>query len=327
MKINHPYNKFFVSVKVLNMLLNVLYPPLFLSVVLKKKTKRISRMVYTQIAIINQSTVVTDANGQFIVSAMNMILPTFCSDWNIPSVTAVYVGLGKTTMIPLKVFLLDNADVDGALAYHDQTNDLPYGKAFAKTVLSYGGTLLYSTNPLVPTFAQSVCHEVFELLVDMYCNMWAMLPDYTTLYAYEVCDPVESNALTVNVLTTSVTKIGIKTTTTIVTTKVGLSDWVLPKWFDPQATRGPYNHNNTLTAPFTLSPYGYVIALEGGNVNYVFGSKVSDEKKSDLAKDDLSKRAKPLAKTPPVPAPAPAPVPAPEVPAPEVPAPEVPAPA
>ena len=248
-------------------------------------------MVYTQIALINQSTAVSDANGQIIANAMNMILPTFCGDWNIPIVTAVYVGLGKTTTIPLKVFLLDTADVAGALAYHDEVNDLPYGKAFAKTVLSYGGTLLYSTNPLVPTFAQAVCHEIFELLVDMYCNMWAMLSDYTTLYAYEACDPVESNAVTVNLVTTTTAKVGTKTVTTTVNTKVGLSDWVLPKWFDTQAKRGPYNHNNTLTAPFTLSPYGYVIALESGNVSYIYGNKVSEEKKDLLANsDDLSKR-------------------------------------
>lgn len=248
-------------------------------------------MVYTQIAIINQSTVVSDINGQYIVSAMNMILPTFCGDWNIPIITAVYVGLGKTSTIPLKVFLLDNADVDGALAYHDQVNDLPYGKAFAKTVLNYGGTLLYSTNPLVPTFAQAVCHEIFELLIDMYCNMWAMLPDWSTMYAYEVCDPVESNAVTVNLVSTVSTKVGTRTVTTSTTTKVGLSDWVLPKWFDTQATHGPYNHNNTLTAPFTLSHYGYVIVLQDGYVSYVYGSKVSEEKKTLLkTSGDLAKR-------------------------------------
>jgi hypothetical protein len=54
---------------------------------------------------------------------------------------------------------------------------------------------------------------------------------------------------------------------------------------------GPYNHNNTLTAPFTLSPYGYVIALESGNVSYLYGSKVSKEKMTLLiTNDDLSKR-------------------------------------
>ena len=249
-------------------------------------------MGYSQIAIMNQSTLVSDVNGSLITNAMNKILPTFCGDWNIPIVTAVYVALGKTSTIPLKVFLLDNADVSGALAYHDEVNDIPYSKSFANTVLSYGGTLLYSTNPLVPTFAQAVCHEIFEMLIDLYCNSWSMLPDWTTLYAYEVCDPVESNALTVTLTTTTTTKVGNKTTTSTVNTKVGLSDWVLPKWFDTEATRGPFNHNNTLTAPFQLSPYGYVIALESGNVSYIYGEKINEEKKAYIQKKGrVAKRA------------------------------------
>ena len=248
-------------------------------------------MVYTQIAFINQSSVVSDANGQLIVSALNIVLPIFCNDWNIPLVTAVYVGLGKSSVIPLKIYLMDNADVTGALAYHDEVNDIPYGKCFAKTVLSYGGTLLYSTNPLVPTFAQAVCHETFEMLIDLYCNTWAMLSDYTTMYAYEVCDPVESNALTVTVSVSTTSKVGTKTITTVTNTKVGLSDWVLPKWFDTEATRGPFNHNNTLVGPFTLSHYGYVIALQSGSVNYIFGEKISEQKKTQiLAKGRILKR-------------------------------------
>ena len=254
-------------------------------------------MVYTQIAIVNISTVVSDANGSIITSAMNQVLPTFCNDWNLPLVTAVYVGLGKTTTIPLKVFLMDTSDVSGALGYHDELNNLPYGKCFAKTVLQYG-PLLWTANPSVPTFAQTVCHEVFEMLIDLYCNTWAMLADNKTLYAYEVCDPVESNPLTVTVATTSTSSVKSKaapflptTTTTITNTKVGLSDWILPQWFNSQATRGPFNHNNTLTAPFQLSPNGYVIKTKAGTISYVFGESVTEEHKSRiLAKRRVTKR-------------------------------------
>jgi len=254
-------------------------------------------MVYTQIAIVNQSTVITDANGSILTSALNQVLPTFCNDWNLPLVTAIYVGLGKTTTTPLKVFLMDTSDVSGALGYHDELNNLPYGKCFAKTVLSYG-TLLWSATPSVPTFAQTVCHEVFEMLIDLYCNSWAMLADNKTLYAYEVCDPVESNALTVTVTTSSTTStkssippFKVTTSTTTTSTNVGLSDWILPQWFNPQATRGPFNHNNTLTAPFQLSPNGYVIKTKSGTISYVFGESVNEEHKARiLAKGRVVKR-------------------------------------
>ena len=44
--------------------------------------------LYTQFAIINNSTVVTDADGASMTIALNMLLPTFCKDWNMSSVTA-----------------------------------------------------------------------------------------------------------------------------------------------------------------------------------------------------------------------------------------------
>jgi hypothetical protein len=227
-----------------------------------------------QLAIINQSTIVTDAEGNIITSALNQVLPQFCSDWGIVSHSCVYVAKGKTTTIPLKIFLLDTSDVANLLAYHDEINDIPYGRAFAKTVLSYGGVILYSQNPRVLTFAQCVCHEVFELLINPNCNVWTMLSDNNTLYAYEVCDPVQSNPVTVSVKTGTIT--------TPVYVRVGLSDWVLPNWFDPQKKRGPYNHNNTLTAPFTVSNYGYVMRLTNGKYEYVWGQRLTTEDKQTI---------------------------------------------
>jgi hypothetical protein len=59
-------------------------------------------------------------------------------------------------------------------------------------------------------------------------------------------------------------------------TKVGMSDYVLPAWFDPQAARGPFNASNTLASPFQVEHGGYVVQLDltTGQVSYVFGAKV-----------------------------------------------------
>ena len=255
----------------------------------------------TQVAIVNQSSIVSDTDGNTITSALNKILPSFCKDWSLSPHSCVYVGKGKTTTILLKIFLKDTADESGSLAYHDEINDIPYGKAFAKTVLSYGGVMLYSQDPNVPTFAQAVCHELFEMLIDPNCNVWTMLSDYSTLYAYEVCDAVQSNPVTVLVQTGSSTskiylgnsKIVLKTVTNPIYSKVGVSDWVLPSWFDPQKKRGPYNHNNTLKAPFTLDKGGYVISLTNGHSNIVWGENVAPERQKVIAgKLRLSRRAK-----------------------------------
>jgi hypothetical protein len=221
----------------------------------------------SQIAIVNQTTVVTDADGQSITDALNLLLPTFCNDWLLTSCRAVYVGKGKTTPIKLKVFLLDTSNIQGALGYHDITSDVPYGKCFAKTVLQYGGVILYSSNYALPTFAQTVSHEVFELLFDPYCNGWWDNGKDATCYATEVGDPVESNIVKVN------------TTRGNTVVPVGMSDWILPAWSDPQRKTGPFNHNNTLKAPFTLDKYGYAIVLKASQITQVFGEHVTEEQR------------------------------------------------
>jgi hypothetical protein len=221
----------------------------------------IGQAPYNKIAIVNKSTVLTDAEGDAIYRAMNMVLPIFCRDWNFPTITTVYIAKGKTTTIPIQCVLLDTSDVQGALGYHDEnTNNIAYAKVFVKTILQYGGAPLLGANTTVPTVASVVAHEIFETIADMNANVWWMLPNNSTLYAGEVCDPVEGNLTIVQVPNGP---------------RVGLSDWILPAWADPKSKSGPYNHNNTLRAPFTLDRGGYVIALKNGRVNYVFGDKRS----------------------------------------------------
>lgn len=255
-----------------------------------------------RIAIVNSSTVVSDSDGLIITTALNTLLPQFCKDWDLPNYTAVYVAKGKTSSILLKVFLLDNADVQGALGYHYETNNIPYGKCFAQTILDYGGVILYSTDYTVQTFAQVVSHEVFELLGDHNANLWWDVGDSQTLYAAEACDAVQGNIVLVNVVSKSSLPVSIlnnryKTTSKTTTTKVGMSDWILPAWGDPQETRGPFNHLRTLTAPFTLDSGGYAIQITGGSDGQVFGmkfgSKVTDKQKElYAAKSRVCKRSK-----------------------------------
>jgi len=241
------------------------------------------------IAIINSSTVVSDLDGQTIVTALNQILPQFCSDWSLPKYTATYIGKGKTSTIAIKVFILDTSDVQDALGYHDLSANIPYGRCFAKTVLQDGGVILYSTNSSVPTLAQCIAHEVFELLVDPLCNSWWDIGDQQTLFARETCDPVESNVVLASVVVSPATlAYNSKTHKTVVipavVQKVGLSDWILPAWSDPQNTKGPFNHLNTLKAPFTLDRGGYGIVMDCGTAGQVtaikFGTGVTEVQKA-----------------------------------------------
>jgi len=241
------------------------------------------------IAIVNSSTIISDNDGRCIVGGLNMILPQFCSDWGLPTYTATYVPKQKTTTIPLKVFILDSSDVKGAFGYHELSENVPYGKCFAKTILSCGGKVLYTTIPKTPTLSRTVCHEVFELLTDPNCNSWWDIGDKQNLVARETCDPVQRNLVNVVVeifpATTTFNPITRKTVTTpAITANVTLSDWILPAWANPQNTVGPFNHNNTLKKPFEIDSGGYLITLSSGQSGQItsvqFGVDVTEEEKS-----------------------------------------------
>ena len=47
---------------------------------------------------------------------------------------------------------------------------------------------------------------------------------------------------------------------------VQVANYVLPSWFIP-GSKGPYDHMNSLNAPFQLSVGGYWNIIENGKVN------------------------------------------------------------
>jgi hypothetical protein len=258
----------------------------------------------SHIAVINQSTVVTDADGQSMVTAINTLLPRFCKDWGIPQSVAVYVSSKNTTGIPIKIFIKDISYIENALGYHDLKNNVSVGYVFAKTILLYGGGVLSSPNGNM-SISQTLAHEIFELLVDPYANVWADLGDSRTFFAYEVCDPVDSNPLVVQIPSPTKTPfvfdpvIRKMVPSSSVKIKVQLADWVLPAWFNPQSTVGPFNHANTLKGPFTVSSGGYVILSTNGDVDLVFGHNVSDQKLDFITqKKRISARSKKMTSAP-----------------------------
>lgn len=244
-----------------------------------------------QIAIVNQSALVSDDDGFSMTQAMNLMLPQFCKDWKLPLFTAVYVGKKQATSILWKVYLRDTTDHEGALGYHEQVNNISVGYVFVNTIFSYGGVMLYSPNPGTFTVSQTLCHEIFELLSDSNANLWADNWDAGTFYAYESCDPVQSNLIKVTVskkITIPAKPLKLtngkfqasKSSTKTVNTVVGLSDWVLPSWFDPQEKKGPFNYLKTLKKPFQIDNGGYAIKLVDGNIDYEFSSTLTETRKT-----------------------------------------------
>jgi len=229
--------------------------------------------MFTQLYLVNQSTVLQDTDLTTITSAMISSLLGFCRDWSLQTVSVLSVGKGK--LIPstgVKVYIMDNPDVEGAYGYHTIVNNVPSAKVFVKTIQQSGGAILYSPTTNL-SVAQVISHEVYEMLADTICNAWWLTGNGTAFYAAEVCDPVQGNIVPVVV--------GGKT--------VGISDYILPAWSDPQSTVGPYNKLNTLRTPMTVDRHGYVVKVSVGTVSYVFGEAVDQatkDKQNASLKDD-----------------------------------------
>jgi hypothetical protein len=183
-----------------------------------------------QIAVINESTVTSDA-------AVQKMLPAFDQQWNKDLLPIWGVEAATFTFVPKGtrpvagswwVVFLDNSDQAGALAYHDLTNEgLPISKVFVRT--------LQDDNASVSVGAT---HEICEMAVDPWLN-GAYQDLQGTFWAGEICDPVESD------------QYGYEIGGVLVT------DFVTPNWFAHQHAQGPIDLKGHALAPFEVLTGGY----------------------------------------------------------------------
>lgn len=229
------------------------------------------------IAVINQSTLVTNDQVNTMCQAIQVqldlhVLPA----WNMKSGTIkFYADKTKVPGYAWVVSMLDNSTQAGALGYHAEDNDTVDAFIFAQPVLSNGGVALYdSTNPQNVSVASVLSHEVCEMVGDRYAGFWSDGPAIVaqdgqtyTEYALELCDPVEGDSYAVTLSNG---------------TTVSVSNFIFPSWFNQQAQvpqNLPFDYLGKLSKPFSMTPGGYLIVRQSGNVNQVFGEKVRPEKK------------------------------------------------
>jgi hypothetical protein len=139
---------------------------------------------------------------------------------------------------------VDKGPVQGALAYHTVTNG-------AAQIVIYAGTGRYYGYDNSVSFT----HELFELAADApisvtnqgwpYDWVWLQHPDGSydrmpqnegTVWAQEVCDPVEEQTYLIH---------GVR-----------ISDFVTPNWFNDEVA-GPYDRMGAVQQPFTVLVGGY----------------------------------------------------------------------
>jgi hypothetical protein len=133
----------------------------------------------------------------------------------------------------------------------------PDGRAYARIfwgpIQANGGTL--TTGEL--SLSSVISHEVLEAIGDPYANWWADGPDYE--HALELADPVEGDSYDIG--------------------GVSVSNFVGPKWF--RKGDGPYDWMGKLSAPFTMTPGGYMIVRTSStDVRQIFAHDYPEWKKA-----------------------------------------------
>ena len=183
-----------------------------------------------QIAVINNSTAITDGHVQ-------EMLPAFDHQWNQDLDPIWGVGSAKFTFVPKGhapaagswwVVFLDNRDQAGALAYHDLTNEgLPLSKVFVKTLLADNASV-----------SVGATHEICEMALDPWIN-GAYQDAHGVFWASEICDPVESD------------QYGYQISGILVT------DFVTPAWYGFEHAHGAIDFKSHSHKAFEVLSGGY----------------------------------------------------------------------
>jgi hypothetical protein len=185
----------------------------------------------TVVAVLNHSSVVTDAEIAAMVPALQQQVSTdFAPAWGTDAHVTFVANKQRALKGAWQLVVLDDSTQAGALGFHDLTAaGLPISKVFAKSDLAYNASV-----------SVTVSHELLEMLLDPWINTAAQHPDGVSWYAYEACDAVEADVLGY--------KIG----------GVLVSDFVLPPYFEPQpAPHSRFSFRQSLTKPFSLAAGGY----------------------------------------------------------------------
>jgi len=201
-----------------------------------------------QISVINASTVVSDAEVQPVVDALQQqVTHDFGPLWGVDAALTFVPGNSTPPSNTWWLSILDDSDQAGALGYHDLTPEgLPLGKVFAGTDLKYGSI-----------WSVTASHELLEMLGDPNINLTVLVQPQNvqpqnaqpqsaqtagTLYAYELCDACEDDSFAYTIS-------GVK-----------VSDFVYPSWFEDFRAENStqFDQQKRITKPFQLLTGGYI---------------------------------------------------------------------
>lgn len=152
-----------------------------------KPLERLHLVPLIHVAVINESTLLSDADAEAALPALELqVTLDFSPHWGI---NAQLEWVSKGVQPPAgawQLVLLDNSDQAGALGYHDVTAEgLPLGKVFVAADQQAGASVTVTMS-----------HELLEMLADPEINLSVQTTNAQgglRFIAYEVGDPVEDD--------------------------------------------------------------------------------------------------------------------------------------
>lgn len=198
------------------------------------------------IAVINESTVVTDAQVQSMVPALqSQVTDHFAPVWGVGADVAFVPTTQPPAADAWQLVILDDSDQAGALGYHDLTSaGLPLAKIFAKSDQAAGSSISVTCS-----------HELLEMLGDPMIDTTVFFSDNqgnVAAFAFEACDACEADNYGYQI------------------NGVLVSDFVYPSWFDQRPNpagvpAGALDYGQHLTQVLTLANPAAAI-LPGGYI-------------------------------------------------------------
>jgi hypothetical protein len=205
------------------------------------------------IAILNQSTLVSDADAATMTQAIAaQVRLDVAPLWDRSPAAVIFYTDPKAVPVAAHGIALVDTIKDqpkGVLGYHtEDPGGKLWGVVAAQPELDNGGKATTGDWSV----SSVLSHEVLEMYIDPNCNLWAN-DGHGKAYSFEVCDPVEAPTYVVN--------------------GVSVSNFVTPAWFDALSDKGTaqYDKLGKLKAPFSLLKGGYVVYEAAGAEHQQFG--------------------------------------------------------
>jgi hypothetical protein len=216
------------------------------------------------IAILNQSTLVSDADAAIVSEAIAVqVQQDVAPLWDRPPANVIFYA--DPTEVPPEahgVLIVDTIhdQPKGVLGFHTESHGGKlWGVTAAKPELDNGRQVTTGDWSV----SSILSHEVIELFVDPNCNLWAN-DGKGTAYSFEACDPVEAPSYMVS--------------------GVSVSNFVTPSWFDPRApATAQFDKLGLLHAPFSVLKGGYVVYESTGEEKQSFGGEFPGWRKQMLS--------------------------------------------